>query len=183
MREQPSSTNGLPVETGPLGELAVTRGAEEVTDICSEGVLPSASAESGRTSGVSKARTLWHPPWLPLFPRCPHLKVLLAQRSKWPMLRSRPGEEEQGKQSGRIRLWQRCSELLGERRRLRYLTTKPTCRRRPNHQRGNPNGCVKNLRLWRNRRNMNAGSLAPVLGSGTRTYGCGSRFPPTHGSP
>ena len=33
-----------------------------------------------------------------------------------------------------------------------------------NHQSGSPTGCLKNLRLQRNRRNMNARSLAPVLG-------------------
>ena len=46
VRERLSSTSGVPVDTGPLGELAVTRGAEEITEIYTEGVRPSASAEA-----------------------------------------------------------------------------------------------------------------------------------------
>ena len=46
MRERPSSTSGVPAEIGPLGELAVTRGVEEITEIYTEGVRRSASAEA-----------------------------------------------------------------------------------------------------------------------------------------
>ena len=46
VRERPSSTSGVPVDTGHLGELAVTRGAKEITEIYTEGVHPSASAEA-----------------------------------------------------------------------------------------------------------------------------------------
>ena len=46
VRERPLSTSGVPVDTGPLGELAVTRGAEEITDIYTEGVRPSGSTEA-----------------------------------------------------------------------------------------------------------------------------------------
>ena len=46
VRVRPSSTSGVPVDTGPLGELAVTRGAEEIKEIYTEGASPSASAEA-----------------------------------------------------------------------------------------------------------------------------------------
>ena len=46
VRDRPSSTSGVPVGTGPLGELAVTRGTQEITEIYIEGVRPSASAEA-----------------------------------------------------------------------------------------------------------------------------------------
>ena len=46
VRVRPSSTSGVPVDTGALGELAVTRGAEEIKEIYTEGVRPSASAEA-----------------------------------------------------------------------------------------------------------------------------------------
>ena len=44
VRVRPSSTSGVPVDTGPLGELAVTRGAEKIKEIYTEGARPSASA-------------------------------------------------------------------------------------------------------------------------------------------
>ena len=44
VRVRPSSTSGVPVDTGPLGELAVARGAEEIKQIYTEGARPSASA-------------------------------------------------------------------------------------------------------------------------------------------
>ena len=43
---RPSSTGGLSVDTAPLGELAVTRGAEEIKEIYTEGARRSASAEA-----------------------------------------------------------------------------------------------------------------------------------------
>ena len=43
---RPTSTGGVAVDTGPLGEPAVTRGAEEITEIYAEGVRQSASAEA-----------------------------------------------------------------------------------------------------------------------------------------
>ena len=43
-RVRPSSTSGVAVDIGPLGELAVTRGAEELKEIYTEGPRPSASA-------------------------------------------------------------------------------------------------------------------------------------------
>ena len=46
LRVRPSSTSGLPVDTGPLEELAVTRGAEEIKEIYTEGARPSARAEA-----------------------------------------------------------------------------------------------------------------------------------------
>ena len=46
VRVRPSSTSGVPGDTGPLGELAVTRGAEETKEIYTEGARPSASAEA-----------------------------------------------------------------------------------------------------------------------------------------
>ena len=46
VRVRPSSTSGVPVDTGPLGELAVTRVAEEIQEIYTEGARPSASAEA-----------------------------------------------------------------------------------------------------------------------------------------
>ena len=46
VRAPPTSTSGVPVDTGPLGELAVTRGAEEITEIYTEGVRLSFSAEA-----------------------------------------------------------------------------------------------------------------------------------------
>ena len=46
VRVRPSSTSGVPVDTGPLGELAVTRGAEEIKEIYIEGARPSASADA-----------------------------------------------------------------------------------------------------------------------------------------
>ena len=46
VRVRPSSTSGVPVDTSPLGELAVTRGAEEIKEIYTEGARPSASAEA-----------------------------------------------------------------------------------------------------------------------------------------
>ena len=45
VRVRPLSKCGVPVDTGPLGELAVTRGAEEIKEIYTEGARPSASAE------------------------------------------------------------------------------------------------------------------------------------------
>ena len=45
-RVRPSSTSGVPVDIGPLGELAVTKGAEEIKEIYTEGARPSASAEA-----------------------------------------------------------------------------------------------------------------------------------------
>ena len=41
---RPTSTSGVPVDIGPLGVLTVRRGAEEITEIYTEGVRPSASA-------------------------------------------------------------------------------------------------------------------------------------------
>ena len=61
-----------------------------------------------------------------------------------------------------MRLWERCSELLGARICSRYLTAKWTGRRWRNHQ--SLTRCLKNLRLRKNRRNMNPRSLVPVLG-------------------
>ena len=52
VRVRPSSTSGVPVDTGPLGELAVTRGEEEIKEIYTEGARPSASAE---TPGLTRA--------------------------------------------------------------------------------------------------------------------------------
>ena len=46
VRVRPSSTSGVPVDTGPLGEFAVTRGAEEIKGIYIEGAGPSASPEA-----------------------------------------------------------------------------------------------------------------------------------------
>ena len=46
MRVRPSSTSGVPVDTGPLGDLAVTRGAEEIKEMYIEGAHPSASAQA-----------------------------------------------------------------------------------------------------------------------------------------
>ena len=46
VRVRPSSTSGVPVDTGPLGELAVSRGAEEIQEIYTEGARPIASAEA-----------------------------------------------------------------------------------------------------------------------------------------
>ena len=46
VREQPSSTSGVPVDTGPLRGLAVTGGAEEIREIHTEGVRRSASDEA-----------------------------------------------------------------------------------------------------------------------------------------
>ena len=46
VKAQPTSTSGVPVGTGPLGELAATRGAEEITEIDTEGFCRSASAEA-----------------------------------------------------------------------------------------------------------------------------------------
>ena len=56
-------------------------------------------------------------------------------------------------------------------------------RRRPNCQSGSLTGCLKNVHLRRNRRNMNACSLAQSEGGGTRTHVRGMRFAPMHGSP
>ena len=46
VRARPTSTSGVPVDTGPLGEIAVTRGAEEIKEIYTERARPSASAEA-----------------------------------------------------------------------------------------------------------------------------------------
>ena len=46
VRVRPSSTSGVPVDTGSLGELAVPRGAEEIKEIYTEGARPSASTEA-----------------------------------------------------------------------------------------------------------------------------------------
>ena len=46
VRVRPSSPSGVPVDTGPLGELAVLRGAEEIKEIYTEGARLSASAEA-----------------------------------------------------------------------------------------------------------------------------------------
>ena len=46
VRVRPSSTSGVLVDTRPLGELAVRRGAEEIKEIYTEGARPSASAEA-----------------------------------------------------------------------------------------------------------------------------------------
>ena len=48
VRVRPSSTSGVPVDTGPLGEIAVTRGAEEIKEIYREEARPSASDEAPR---------------------------------------------------------------------------------------------------------------------------------------
>ena len=45
VRVRSSSTSGVPVDTIPLQELAVTRGAEEIKEIYTEGTRPGASAE------------------------------------------------------------------------------------------------------------------------------------------
>ena len=52
VRARQTSTSAVPVDTGPLGELAVTRGAEEITEIYTEEARPSASAEA---SGLTRA--------------------------------------------------------------------------------------------------------------------------------
>ena len=46
VRVRPSSTSGVPVDTGPLGEHAESRGAEEITEMCTKGVRRRASAEA-----------------------------------------------------------------------------------------------------------------------------------------
>ena len=46
VRVRPASTSAVPVDTGPLGELAVTKGAEEIKEIYTGGARPSASAEA-----------------------------------------------------------------------------------------------------------------------------------------
>ena len=46
VRAGPTSTSGVPFDTGPLPELAVTRGAEEITEIYTEGARPNASSEA-----------------------------------------------------------------------------------------------------------------------------------------
>ena len=46
VRVRPSSTSGVPVDTAPVGELAVTRRAEESKEIYTEGARLSASAEA-----------------------------------------------------------------------------------------------------------------------------------------
>ena len=46
VRVGPSSTSGVPRDTGPLPEHAESRGAEEFTEIYTEGARPSASAEA-----------------------------------------------------------------------------------------------------------------------------------------
>ena len=45
VRARPSSTSGVPRDTGPLGEHAESLGADEITEIHTGGVRPSASAE------------------------------------------------------------------------------------------------------------------------------------------
>ena len=52
VRVQRSSTSGVRVDTGPLGERAESRGAEEITEIYTEGVRPGASAA---TPGLTQA--------------------------------------------------------------------------------------------------------------------------------
>ena len=100
------------------------------------------------------------------------------------MPRSRPGEEQQGKEREKMHVLERCSELLAVRRRLGYLTAKWTGRRRPNHQSGSPTGCLKNLCLRKWRKNMKIPEVwLQSWGSGTQTRVHGSRFDPTHGSP
>ena len=56
VRVWPSSTSGVPVDTGPLGELSVTRGAEEIEEIYTEGARPSASAEAPGLTRASLRR-------------------------------------------------------------------------------------------------------------------------------
>ena len=157
---RPSSTSGVPVDTGPLGELAVTRGAEKITTIYTEGVRPRASVEApGLTRAILRCLEGKDPvaaalasivSWMPPSETSPSrgIEVANAKVKAW--------RKAEGKERGRMRLWERCSELLRARRRSRYLTAKWTGRHRPNHQSGNPTGCLKNLRLRRNRRNMNA---------------------------
>ena len=46
VKVRPSCTSGLPVDTGPLGELAVRSGAEEIKEIYTEGAHLGASADA-----------------------------------------------------------------------------------------------------------------------------------------
>ena len=56
VRVGPSSTSGVPVDTGPLGGVAVTRGAEEIKEIHTEGARPSASADAPGLTRASLKR-------------------------------------------------------------------------------------------------------------------------------
>ena len=56
VRVRPSSTSGVPVDTGPLGERAVRREAEEIKKIYTDGARPSASAEAPALTRASLRR-------------------------------------------------------------------------------------------------------------------------------
>ena len=70
----------------------------------------------------------------------PEIEVPNAKVNAWRRA-ARKGKE-------RMRLWERCAELLG--------TAKRTGRRPPNHQSWNRTGCLENLRRRGNRRIVTA---------------------------
>ena len=160
VRARLSSTSSAARDTGPLGEHAESRGAVGSTEIYTEGVRPSASAEAPGLTRANLRRLEGKDPvaaaLASIVSSMPPSETTPIPGLEVAKARSRPGEEQQGKERGRMHLWEQCRSLLWGRRRSRYLTAKWTGRRRPDHQRGNLTGCLKNLRLWNKQRNMNA---------------------------
>ena len=158
VRAGPSSTRGVPCDTGPLPEHPEARGAEENTERYTEGVRLSAEVpgltwanlrhlEGKDPVAAALASIVSSMPRSETTPT-PGVEVANAKIKAW--------RRATMKGKWKDAAWERCSELLGARRGPRYLRAKCTGRRPPNRQSGNPPGCLKNLRIPRNRRNMNA---------------------------
>ena len=149
VRVRPSSTSGVPVDSGPLEKLAVTRGAEEIKEMYTEGARPSASAEAPGVTRANLRRLEGKDPVvaalasvvssMPLFKTSPTPQIAAANA----MVNALRGAARKGE--GKEASWEQCSELRGMRRRSRYLRAKWTRPRRPKHLSGNPTGCLENL--------------------------------------
>ena len=148
VRARPSSTSGVPVNTGPLGELAVTRAAEEITEIYTEGLRPSVSAEAPVLMRANLRR---------LEGKDPVAAALASIVSSMPPSSTTPtpGMEVA---NAKVNAWRRAARKgRGDDAPLRTMfgvtrgkEAKWTGRCRPNHQTENLTGSLNNLCLRRN---------------------------------
>ena len=161
VRVRASSTSCVPVDTGPLGELAVTREAEEIKEIHTEGARPSASAEApgltlanlrrlegknpvaaGLASVVSSMPPSETSP-------TPGIEVANAKVKSWRSAarKEKVKEAPLGTMFGATWAEETFDIPHGE---MDWSSSSP------NHLSRNPTGCLENLRLRKNRRSMSA---------------------------
>ena len=154
VRERPSSTSGVPVDTRPLGDLAVTRGAEEITQIYTERVRRSASDEAPGLTRANLRR---------LEGKDPMAAALASVVSSMPPSETTPTPAIEVA-NAKVKAWRRAARKgNGKDAPLGTMfgatwgeQTFKIPRRRPHHESGNPTGCLENLRLRRNPGSMNA---------------------------